>query len=60
MALHLLKSEESESPKTTFLLKNFLNYECDSYLKQPLTPPRAKSLLLIAFQIIDLSLIFAS
>lgn len=57
MALLLLKSQESESPKTTFLLKSFLKYECDLYLKQPLTQPRVKSLLLIVPQIIDVSLI---
>ena len=59
VALSLLEFEQNESPRTCFCSRNFKNYECDSYLKQPLTPPHAKSLLLSAPHIIDWPLIFA-
>ena len=37
-------------------LKDFLKYECELYLKQPLTPIECKIIVSIAPQIIDLTL----
>ena len=42
-----------------FHLKNFLTYNFESYLKQLLTPPWRKSLLLTVLRIIDSPLKFA-
>ena len=37
-------------------LKNFLKYECELNLKQPMTPPQCKIIVLTTLRTIDLSL----